>query len=161
MLFPTISKFPIFSDLKSLVTGHPGNDANFNAPWTDALMDRYIFRHRFLCFFYHDLDPLSNGIKFFDICQFWFWCNFCVCFGPVFFHFQALMRLQNCYTADSWYVHDNETLETKIAISSNMGTLSAFITHPILEVFKPSSRTAKEANKSIILKEHLLSIQRD
>ena len=32
MLFPTVSKIFIFADYKSSVTGHPGDDTNFNTP---------------------------------------------------------------------------------------------------------------------------------
>lgn len=57
-------------------------------------------------------------------------------------HFQPLMRLQPCYAADSWHVLDNETLETKIATSSNMGTLSVFIFH-LLQILSTSGNKIK------------------
>ena len=84
-------------------------------------LDRCIFRHRFLCVFCHIFDTLSNGIKVFHICRLWFWGNFWARFGPVLLHFQLLRRLQPCYTADCWYVHDSEMLKIKIVTSSDMG----------------------------------------
>ena len=78
----------------------------------------------FLCVFCHVFDALSNGIKVFHICRLWFWGNFLARFERVFPHFVALLRLQPCYTADSWCMVHKCVPETKIATSSNMGTLS-------------------------------------
>ena len=110
-------------------------------------MDRYIFRYRFLCVFCHAFDALSKGIKVFHVCWLWFWGNFCTRFGRVFPHFQSLMRLLPCYTADLWCMDPKWAREIKIVTSSNMGTLSknrSLISQP---KFDKCSRLALKTNQ--------------
>ena len=82
--------------------------------WCRGPITLCIFRHKFLCDLCHYCDAIISNGKIFHISWLLFWDCFLARFGPVLPYFQSLTRLQPCYTANSWYVHDSETLERKI-----------------------------------------------